>query len=486
MQRAVNSDDIDILESSGNALVNSIFEGDLQRKAFDKDYVKRKEQKEDARRARFIKQKYKKRAYFDDVLYHQHALYLLQKRQGMQVTKPTPQPTKLSESESEREEPKLPPPRRESFHRSSLKNTRLRLQSSFSTLSNSSLSSLRSSHLSISESPSSSDGSAKKSSHRQAMKKVTVNQEDSTESTADASVSVVETPKPANIALPRRQSMAGKLTSRLTRRLSSAQALGRRKSLSNNLLLQSLDQAGTANPSSSTMTRVQRRKSQAMLKLGSTLETPAPCQPASRHLTEHSSIEASQTLETKPTACSSTFSYTPTRVTSLALIAPASKPPCKETAPETREEDHALGPREFRVGDVIRVLHQPAYNEQRFDSRIEQDLGYRVHDVYFREEIADLVYNPKPQAQFGFDSSIPGAKKGSVPLVQVVDFYSGCAAGLGVDADCDDSESVATNKSLGMPKNNSQLDLLMARAGMSYGDLSEANSSHRALTTPQA
>ena len=51
----------------------------------------------------------------------------------------------------------------------------------------------------------------------------------------------------------------------------------------------------------------------------------------------------------------------------------------------------------------------PAYNEQRFDSRIEQDLGYEIEDEYLKEEIADLIYNPPPKLQFGFDGTIEGA-----------------------------------------------------------------------------
>lgn len=377
----------------------------------------------------------------------------------------------------------MPPPRRESFHRPSLKNTRLRLQHSFSTASNSSLSSLRSSHLSIPESPSPSDSSAKKLNRGQSLKKNINSQQDLTESTADVSIAEA----PANIGPSRRQSTAGKLTSRLTRRLSSAQALGRRKSVNNTLFLQSLDQAGTADLSSAPMSRVQRRKSQAMLKLGSSLETPAPNQPATTSQLTEQSIGVSKTLETQQAPSTPTISYTPTKVTSLGPPEPASRPSYKEDTQETHEENKTLGglgPREFRVGEVIRILHQPAYNEQTFDSKIEQDLGYRVYDAYLREATAELVYSPKSQAQFGFDGSVPGAKTGNGPLVQVVDFYSGRAESLGYDED--DVGSVASNKSLGMPKNNSQLDLLMAKAGMSYGDLSEATSSHRALTTPQA
>lgn len=51
----------------------------------------------------------------------------------------------------------------------------------------------------------------------------------------------------------------------------------------------------------------------------------------------------------------------------------------------------------------------PAYNEQRFDSRIEADIGYEIEDEYLKEEIADFVYNPPPKLQFGFDGTIEGA-----------------------------------------------------------------------------
>lgn len=54
------------------------------------------------------------------------------------------------------------------------------------------------------------------------------------------------------------------------------------------------------------------------------------------------------------------------------------------------------------------VARPPAYDEQRFGSRIEQDLGYDVADAVLRDQIAEEVYNPKPQPEFGFDPTVEG------------------------------------------------------------------------------
>ena len=72
--------DISVMEDSGNALINACFEANLTQQEFDKDEVHQDEQEEDSRRAKFIKQKYKKLRFFDEVIYHQQILAILQQR----------------------------------------------------------------------------------------------------------------------------------------------------------------------------------------------------------------------------------------------------------------------------------------------------------------------------------------------------------------------------------------------------------------------
>lgn len=89
-------------------------------------------------------------------------------------------------------------------------------------------------------------------------------------------------------------------------------------------------------------------------------------------------------------------------------------------------------------GEEDEVLRPPAYNEQRFNSRIEHDLGYEIPDSHWRNEIADLVYNPKPKAEFGFDPTIDKAHVATEddPLVRKAHY----AANTGIMGDMDASD----------------------------------------------
>ena len=73
-------DDIVILEESGNTFVNTVFEANLSNTIFDKNLVVDDTEEEDTRRGKFIKQKYKKRKYFDEVIYHKEVLKVLQRK----------------------------------------------------------------------------------------------------------------------------------------------------------------------------------------------------------------------------------------------------------------------------------------------------------------------------------------------------------------------------------------------------------------------
>ena len=58
--------------------------------------------------------------------------------------------------------------------------------------------------------------------------------------------------------------------------------------------------------------------------------------------------------------------------------------------------------------EEMEVLRPPAYHEQYFDSKIEEDLGYEITDPVLKNQIAEEIYNPKPKAEFGFDPSVGG------------------------------------------------------------------------------
>lgn len=76
---SVSIEDIEVLEGSGNLVVNKIFEATLEPDDFDKYFVAPTADMECRRRSRFIKHKYKRRLFFDDMLYHECILSLLQK-----------------------------------------------------------------------------------------------------------------------------------------------------------------------------------------------------------------------------------------------------------------------------------------------------------------------------------------------------------------------------------------------------------------------
>ena len=75
-------EDIEILEESGNKMVNTVFEANLTKDDFDKSLVLiDSEEEEDERRTRFIKHKYKKRNYIDELMFHELVLaYLKQQK----------------------------------------------------------------------------------------------------------------------------------------------------------------------------------------------------------------------------------------------------------------------------------------------------------------------------------------------------------------------------------------------------------------------
>ena len=75
-------EDIEVLEESGNTMVNSVFEANLTKDDFDKSLVLvDNEEEEDERRTRFIKHKYKKRNYIDELMFHELVLaYLKQQK----------------------------------------------------------------------------------------------------------------------------------------------------------------------------------------------------------------------------------------------------------------------------------------------------------------------------------------------------------------------------------------------------------------------
>jgi Putative GTPase activating protein for Arf len=72
--------DIEWLEESGNTFVNACYEAKLTRDGFDKAEIHPDHEEEESRRAKFIKQKYKKLKFFDEVLYHEQILKVLREK----------------------------------------------------------------------------------------------------------------------------------------------------------------------------------------------------------------------------------------------------------------------------------------------------------------------------------------------------------------------------------------------------------------------
>ena len=76
--------DVELLQDSGNDFCNCFFEAKLSDKLFEKSLVLGNAQEEEHRRANFIKKKYKKLKYFDEVVYHKEVLNLIQRRRREQ------------------------------------------------------------------------------------------------------------------------------------------------------------------------------------------------------------------------------------------------------------------------------------------------------------------------------------------------------------------------------------------------------------------
>ena len=81
--------DVEILQQTGNAVINRIFEAELTRDDFDKKYVDKDEDEENKRRGRFIKYKYKKQKYVNDILFRELVAQLLQEPKVEDDRRPT-------------------------------------------------------------------------------------------------------------------------------------------------------------------------------------------------------------------------------------------------------------------------------------------------------------------------------------------------------------------------------------------------------------
>ena len=79
--------DVEVLEMSGNDFVNAIYEAKLTTEDFDKELVEADEEVEDSRRGRFIKHKYKKREYMDELTYHTQMMNALKQKYERSETK---------------------------------------------------------------------------------------------------------------------------------------------------------------------------------------------------------------------------------------------------------------------------------------------------------------------------------------------------------------------------------------------------------------
>jgi hypothetical protein len=82
----------------------------------------------------------------------------------------------------------------------------------------------------------------------------------------------------------------------------------------------------------------------------------------------------------------------------------------RESDDEDEEDEHDSRP--------------PAYHEQQFNTKIEQEIGYIIEDQFLREQIAQDIYDPKPKPEFGFDPTVPGADptSGGKPMVQFASY----------------------------------------------------------------
>jgi len=111
------------------------------------------------------------------------------------------------------------------------------------------------------------------------------------------------------------------------------------------------------------------------------------------------------------------------------------------------------------------VARPPAYNEQRFETKIEADLGYEIEDAVLREEIAEEVYNPKIVAEFGYDPEVGGADGPSQPAMLAT--QAAYAGNTGAFDESEGSEQegggqptnlLASSKGYVMPKNLGEND----------------------------
>lgn len=75
----------------------------------------------------------------------------------------------------------------------------------------------------------------------------------------------------------------------------------------------------------------------------------------------------------------------------------------------------------MREDEDDEVPRPPAPHEQRFDTRIEEDLGYEIADPDLKDRIAEEVYNPKPKAEFGFDATVAPDREGQ-PLFTLTSY----------------------------------------------------------------
>jgi len=260
-------------------------------------------------------------------------------------------------------------------------------------------------------------------------------------------------------------------------------------------------------PAASTMTRVQRRKSQAALKsILAAPERAAPIAPGQevkeptkvQHTTSKQPISMSNESETQVLQAQNNEKYAH-GTTGLEL----NDPRTNQHRPGSISDSYTAVPqtaepvsKKFQVGMTIRDLFQPAYNEIKFDTRIERDLGYRVRDPAVRDRIEGEVYHSKPQPQFGFDPTVPGAYKGDGPLVIKAHYRANAGTLLGRDGNNDTSvvnehmidhapptNLTAARKGYVMPQENErEFDLFMKN----YGNENQAVDGQRSPAPPQA
>jgi len=75
----------------------------------------------------------------------------------------------------------------------------------------------------------------------------------------------------------------------------------------------------------------------------------------------------------------------------------------------------------IREDEEDEVPRPPAPHEQRFDTRIEDDLGYEIADPDLKDRIADEVYNPKRKAEYSFDPTVAPDREGQ-PLFTMTSY----------------------------------------------------------------